>query len=125
MINGENGSLYAVGDDDQSIYGWRGARSKNIISFENEFPNVEIFKLEQNYRSTEKILNFYNHLISNNKERLGKNLWTNSSRGDPVYLYEAYNNDDESRFIIDKIQELINDGMKRSEIAILYRSNFL
>ncbi len=125
MINGENGSLYAVGDDDQSIYGWRGARSKNIISFENEFPNVEIFKLEQNYRSTEKILNVANHLISNNKERLGKNLWTNSSRGDPVYLYEAYNNDDESRFIIDKIQELINDGMKRSEIAILYRSNFL
>jgi len=125
MINGENGSLYAVGDDDQSIYGWRGARSKNIVSFENEFPDVEIFKLEQNYRSTQKILNVANHLISNNQERLGKNLWTNSSKGDPVYLYEAYNNDDESRFIIDKIQELINDGIKRSEIAILYRSNFL
>ena len=125
LINGATGSLYAVGDDDQSIYGWRGARSKNIQHFKDEFNNVEIFKLEQNYRSTEKILNVANALISNNKERLGKNLWTESNKGESVYLYEAYNNDDESRFIGDKIGELTKQNYKRSQIAILYRSNFL
>ena len=125
LINGATGSLYAVGDDDQSIYGWRGARSKNIQHFKDEFNNVEIFKLEQNYRSTEKILNVANALISNNIERLGKNLWTESNKGESVYLYEAYNNDDESRFIGDKIGELTKQNYKRSQIAILYRSNFL
>ena len=125
LLNGEAGSLYAVGDDDQSIYGWRGARSRNIQFFKDEFKNVEIFKLEQNYRSTNKILSVANSLISNNKERLGKNLWTDSTGGDPVYLYEAYNGDDESSFIAEKIQELVLHGHKRSEIALLYRSNFL
>ena len=125
LINGNTGSLYAVGDDDQSIYGWRGARSRNIQFFKDEFKNVEIFKLEQNYRSTNKILSVANNLISNNKERLGKNLWTDSAGGDPVYLYEAYNGDDESSFIAQKIQELVLHGHKRSEIALLYRSNFL
>ena len=125
LLNGSDGSLYAVGDDDQSIYGWRGARSKNIKFFEDEFRNVEIFKLEQNYRSTNQILSVANSLISNNKERLGKNLWTDSQKGDPVYLYEAYNGDDESNFIIEKIQEHVSRGGKRSDIALLYRSNFL
>ena len=125
LLNGNTGSLYAVGDDDQSIYGWRGARSRNIQFFKDEFKNVEIFKLEQNYRSTNKILSVANNLISNNKERLGKNLWTDSAGGDPVYLYEAYNGDDESSFIAQKIQELVLHGHKRSEIALLYRSNFL
>ena len=125
LLNGNAGSLYAVGDDDQSIYGWRGARSRNIQFFKDEFKNVEIFKLEQNYRSTNKILSVANNLISNNKERLGKNLWTDSTGGDPVYLYEAYNGDDESSFIAQKIQELVLHGHKRSEIALLYRSNFL
>ena len=125
LLNGTDGSLYAVGDDDQSIYGWRGARSKNIKFFEDEFNNVEIFKLEQNYRSTNEILSVANNLISYNKERLGKNLWTNSAKGNPVYLYEAYNGDDESNFIIEKIQEHISSGGKRSDIALLYRSNFL
>ena len=125
LLNGVEGSLYAVGDDDQSIYGWRGARSKNIKFFEDEFKNVEIFKLEQNYRSTNEILSVANNLISNNKERLGKNLWTNSEKGNPVYLYEAYNGDDESNFIVEKIQEHISNGGKRSDIALLYRSNFL
>ena len=105
LINGDSGSLYAVGDDDQSIYGWRGARSRNIQSFEEEFNNVEIFKLEQNYRSTNEILSVANSLISKNIERLGKNLWTKSDKGQPVYLYEAYSGDDESKFIIDKIQK--------------------
>ena len=125
LINGDSGSLYAVGDDDQSIYGWRGARSRNIQSFEEEFDNVEIFKLEQNYRSTNEILSVANSLISKNIERLGKNLWTKSDKGQPVYLYEAYSGDDESKFIIDKIQEYVAKGYKRSDIALLYRSNFL
>ena len=125
LLNGTDGSLYAVGDDDQSIYGWRGARSKNIKFFEDEFNNVEIFKLEQNYRSTNEILSVANNLISYNKERLGKNLWTNSAKGNPVYIYEAYNGDDESNFIVEKIQEHISSGGKRSDIALLYRSNFL
>ena len=125
LLNGQEGSLYAVGDDDQSIYGWRGARSKNIQFFEDEFKNVEIFKLEQNYRSTNKILSVANSLISNNKERLGKNLWTESTEGSPVYIYEAYNGDDESNFIVEKIQEHISAGGKRSDVALLYRSNFL
>ena len=125
LINGDSGSLYAVGDDDQSIYGWRGARSRNIQSFEEEFDNVEIFKLEQNYRSTNEILSVANSLISKNIERLGKNLWTKSDKGQPVYLYEAYSGDDESKFIIDKIQEYVAKGYKRYDIALLYRSNFL
>jgi DNA helicase II / ATP-dependent DNA helicase PcrA len=125
LLNGNVGSLYAVGDDDQSIYGWRGARSRNIQFFKDEFKNVEIFKLEQNYRSTNKILSVANSLISNNKERLGKNLWTDATGGDPVYVYESYNGDDESSFIAQKIQELVLQGHKRAEIALLYRSNFL
>ena len=125
LINGKTGSLYAVGDDDQSIYGWRGARSRNIQFFEDEFNDVEIFKLEQNYRSTNEILSVANSLISKNTERLGKNLWTKTEKGNPVYLYEAYNGDDESKFIIDKIQEYVSKGYKRSNIALLYRSNFL
>ena len=125
LLNGTNGSLYAVGDDDQSIYGWRGARSKNIKFFEEEFKEVELFKLEQNYRSTNEILSVANSLIANNKERLGKNLWTDTEKGNPVYLYEAYNGDDESNFIIEKIQEHVSNGGKRSDIALLYRSNFL
>ncbi|MEC9206206.1 MAG: 3'-5' exonuclease [Pseudomonadota bacterium] len=125
ILNGDDGSLYVVGDDDQSIYAWRGARSKNIKLFQDEFRNVELFKLERNYRSTEKILNVANSLIGNNKDRLGKELWTTSTRGDPVYLYEAYNNDDESRFIVEKIKRFVEEGFKRSDIAILYRSNFL
>ena len=125
LLNGTDGSLYAVGDDDQSIYGWRGARSKNIKFFEDEFKEVELFKLEQNYRSTNEILSVANSLIANNKERLGKNLWTDTEKGNPVYLYEAYNGDDESNFIVEKIQEHVSSGGKRSDIALLYRSNFL
>ncbi len=125
LLNNDTGSLYAVGDDDQSIYGWRGALSKNIKNFTNQFKNVEIFKLEQNYRSTEKILSVANSLISHNKDRLGKELWTNTSTGDSVKVFEAYNNDEESAYIVDKIKMLERDGFRRSEIAILYRNNFL
>ena len=125
LLNNDTGSLYAVGDDDQSIYGWRGALSKNIKSFTDQFTDVEIFKLEQNYRSTNKILKVANSLISQNKNRLGKELWTASERGETVKIFEAYNNDEESSFIVDKIKMLERDGYKKSEIAILYRNNFL
>ena len=125
LLNSDTGSMYAVGDDDQSIYGWRGALSKNIKNFTDQFANVEIFKLEQNYRSTDKILKVANSLITHNKNRLGKELWTNTSRGDQVKIFEAYNNDEESSFIVDKIKMLERDGYKKSEIAILYRNNFL
>ena len=125
LINGNSGSLYVVGDDDQSIYGWRGARSKNIKDFADTFKNVEIFKLEQNYRSTNEILSVANSLIEKNTSRMGKNLWTDATKGNPVYLYEAINEYEERDFIIDKIEELVSNGYKRSEIALLYRSNFL
>tara|TARA_B100000886_G_scaffold183046_2_gene125562 strand:- start:4989 stop:7184 length:2196 start_codon:yes stop_codon:yes gene_type:complete len=125
VINGTNGSLYAVGDDDQAIYGWRGARSKNIKYFTDQFSGVEIFKLEQNYRSTNSILSVANKLIENNTGRLGKNLWSDSASGDPVFVYEAFNDDDECGFITEKIRELVTKGYKRSDIAILYRSNYL
>ena len=125
LLNNDTGSLYAVGDDDQSIYGWRGALSKNIKSFTDQFTDVEIFKLEQNYRSSNKILKVANSLISHNKNRLGKELWTASERGETVKIFEAYNNDEESSFIVDKIKMLERDGYKKSEIAILYRNNFL
>ena len=125
LINGAHGSLYAVGDDDQAIYGWRGARSKNIKYFTDQFSDVEIFKLEQNYRSTNSILSVANKLIENNTARLGKNLWSESVSGEPVYVYEAYNEDDECGFITEKIRELVAEGYKRSNIAILYRSNYL
>ena len=81
LLNNNTGSMYAVGDDDQSIYGWRGELSKNIKNFTDQFIDVEIFKLEQNYRSTDKILKVANSLITHNKNRLGKELWTNTSRG--------------------------------------------
>ena len=125
LLNNNTGSMYAVGDDDQSIYGWRGALSKNIKNFTDQFIDVEIFKLEQNYRSTDKILKVANSLITHNTNRLGKELWTNTSRGDQVKIFEAYNNDEESSFIVDKIQTLVSEGYKKSEIAILYRNNFL
>ena len=124
-LSGDHQQVCVVGDDDQSIYGWRGALSKNIKSFTDQFTDVEIFKLEQNYRSTNKILKVANSLISHNKNRLGKELWTASERGETVKIFEAYNNDEESSFIVDKIKMLERDGYKKSEIAILYRNNFL
>ena len=124
-LNGEKGSLYAVGDDDQSIYAWRGARSKNIQLFKNEFSNVEMFKLEQNYRSTSKILDVANSLIKKNQNRLGKDLWTSSKKGEPVYLYRADSSKEECRFISEKINWFFENGYKRSDMAILYRANFL
>ena len=123
VLAGSNNRVVVVGDDDQSIYGWRGAKIENIQKFNVDFPDSDIVRLEQNYRSTANILNAANELIANNNGRLGKNLWTECDEGDPLSLYEAFNEQDEARFIVDRLQEWSNNGNLRKESAILYRSN--
>jgi len=119
----KSGNLFAVGDDDQSIYGWRGAKVENILQFEKDFPATKVVRLEQNYRSTTSILNAANAVIENNDSRLGKNLWTAGEEGEPVKLYTAYNEQDEAKFVTNQIQAWVDKGGQRSDVAILYRSN--
>ncbi|MGX8249305.1 3'-5' exonuclease, partial [Escherichia coli] len=110
--------------DDQSIYGWRGAKIENIQQFDSDFADAEIIRLEQNYRSTANILKAANSVIANNAERLGKELWTEGAEGEPISLYAAFNEHDEARYVVETIEDALRkDGLKRSEIAILYRSN--
>ncbi len=124
IIAGPNNPVFAVGDDDQSIYGWRGARIENIFSFSKDYSETQTFRLEQNYRSTSTILSAANELISHNQGRLGKKLWTDGNEGTPVQLYAAYNEHDEARFTLERIKEWVNqEGRKHSEVAVLYRSN--
>ena len=123
VLSGSAAKVMAVGDDDQSIYGWRGARIENIQHFERDFGNAITVRLEQNYRSTGTILKAANGLISNNSGRLGKNLWTDGNDGEPISLYAAFNEMDEARFIVDQIDQWQKDGGMRAECAILYRSN--
>lgn len=123
MLAGDNNNLMVVGDDDQSIYGWRGAKIENIQKFSEDFPSSSIVKLEQNYRSTANILNAANGLIEQNVGRLGKELWTDIGDGDLISLYAAFNEIDEARFIVQRISEWVQQGNLRSESAILYRSN--
>ncbi|MDH5178965.1 MAG: DNA helicase II [Gammaproteobacteria bacterium] len=123
MLAGKRNKLFAVGDDDQSIYGWRGARVENLHQFNRDFPDSQTFRLEQNYRSTGTILNAANALIANNAERLGKNLWTTDSEGEPIQLYAAFNELDEAHYIVERIQSWVDKGGLRSECALLYRSN--
>ena len=123
MLAGNSTHLMLVGDDDQSIYGWRGAKIENILRFTQDYPTAVTTRLEQNYRSTGNILAAANALISHNGERLGKDLWTASTNGDPISLYSAFNEIDEARFIVSRIQDWFNNGNKYSEAAILYRSN--
>ena len=123
LIAGNSPSLMVVGDDDQSIYGWRGARIENIQQFQQDYPSAELIRLEQNYRSTATILKAANALITNNAGRMGKELWTDGTDGEPIALYAGFNEQDEARFIVDRISEAIGEGISRSEIAILYRSN--
>jgi len=114
--------LFVVGDDDQSIYGWRGARVENIHDFQTHFPGAQFVRLEQNYRSTRHILDAANAVIANNPSRLGKELWTDRVEGDPIRVYGAFNEVDESRFVIERIRSAIDGGCRRREIAILYRT---
>lgn len=116
-------NLFVVGDDDQSIYGWRGARIENIFNFQKHYQNHQLIKLEQNYRSTGNILNAANKVISMNEARMGKELWTNAGEGEPISLYAAFNELDEAYFVVERIKAWVNEGGLRSEIAILYRSN--
>jgi len=116
-------NLMVVGDDDQSIYGWRGAKIENIQQFTRDFPESRTIKLEQNYRSTGNILKAANSLISQNVGRLGKELWTEDSAGDPICVYSGYNELDEAKFIVDRITQWSQSGNLRRESAILYRSN--
>ena len=123
VLAGQSGKVWAVGDDDQSVYGWRGAKIENIHHFQRDFGPVGIVRLEQNYRSTGTILRVANALIDKNQERLGKNLWTDAGDGGPVLVYAGYNDLDEARFIADRAQTWIRDGGNAAEISVLYRSN--
>ena len=123
LLVGSEGAPFAVGDDDQSVYRWRGARVENLHKFREDFPQAQLFKLEQNYRSTGAILEASNALITHNSSRLGKTLWTSGSRGDAVKVYAAYNERDEAEFVVTRILEWTQRGGLRRECAILYRSN--
>ncbi len=123
VLAGGDSSLMVVGDDDQSIYGWRGAKIENIQQFSSDFPDAEMVRLEQNYRSTSTILKAANELIAHNQGRLGKNLWTEGADGEPISLYEAFNEQDEARFVVDRLQDWFNAGNRRADAAVLYRSN--
>ncbi|HHL19515.1 MAG TPA: DNA helicase II, partial [Thiothrix sp.] len=123
LLAGRKNLVFAVGDDDQSIYGWRGAKIENIQNFSKDFNEVKTVKLEQNYRSTSNILQAANALIANNKHRLGKNLWTEDKIGEPIKLYAAYNENEEAMHVVTEIQQWLTKDRQRNEIAILYRSN--
>ena len=123
ILAGQQANLMIVGDDDQSIYGWRGAKVENLQRFLTDYPKAITIKLEQNYRSTANILEAANAVISNNSQRLGKKLWTDDNKGDPILLYAAFNEMDEARYVTTKIKEWQDQGGNLAEVAILYRSN--
>jgi DNA helicase-2/ATP-dependent DNA helicase PcrA len=123
LLVGSSGYPFVVGDDDQSIYRWRGAQIENLHKFRSDFPQAQLYKLEQNYRSSGAILEAANALIANNTTRLGKELWTSGARGEPVHVYCAYNERDEAEFVLGRIQQWLAGGGVRRECAILYRSN--
>jgi DNA helicase-2/ATP-dependent DNA helicase PcrA len=123
VLAGTTGQVFVVGDDDQAIYGWRGARVENVQHFLRDFPGAKTIRLEQNYRSTGNILNAANAIIANNPQRLGKKLWTSGEAGAAIALYAAYNEQDEARFVVERIREHVQHGGNASDCAILYRSN--
>ena len=123
LLAGDRGRLFMVGDDDQSIYGWRGARIENIQKFARDFDGVTTFRLEENYRSTRRILDAANAVIRNNAERLGKNLRTSKSDGEPICTYSAYNDQDEARFVVSRIEQAREEGWRLDEHAVLYRTS--
>ncbi|MBS1132562.1 MAG: ATP-dependent helicase UvrD, partial [Proteobacteria bacterium] len=123
LLAGGGAHIFAVGDDDQSIYRFRGAEVGNMREFERDYAGANVIRLEQNYRSHGNILAAANAIIKNNRERLGKNLWTDAGDGEPIRAFEAYSDLDEARFIVEEIRELVRDGNSPTQIAILYRSN--
>ena len=123
LLAGDKNPIFAVGDDDQSIYGWRGAKIENIHNFTRHYPDCETVRLEQNYRSSGNILRAANALIDHNQGRLGKKLWTDGKDGEKLDLYAAFNELDEARYVAGRIKQWVDHGNMRAEVAILYRSN--
>jgi DNA helicase-2/ATP-dependent DNA helicase PcrA len=123
LLVGEAGIPFAVGDDDQSIYRWRGARTEHLNRYRHDFPGARLVKLEQNYRSSGTILKAANALIAHNAARIGKELWTESGEGTPIRLFGAYNEREEAQFVVEKIRAAVAAGHRRAEVAVLYRSN--
>jgi DNA helicase-2/ATP-dependent DNA helicase PcrA len=123
LLAGGRGIPFVVGDDDQSIYRWRGARVENLRRFQKDFPGAKVIRLEQNYRSTATILSAANAVISHNSSRLGKSLWTSGGEGSPIRLYAAFNERDEAEFVVNRIRDYATRGVPRSHMAVLYRSN--
>src|SRR5690606_11426362 len=123
VLAGDTGHVFVVGDDDQAIYGWRGAKVENVQRFLADFPGATTLRLEQNYRSSANILNAANAVIAHNPDRMGKQLWTDSGEGDPIDLYASYNEIDEARFVVERVRQWIRDGGSYGDTAILYRSN--
>ena len=123
LLAGEAGVLFCVGDDDQSIYAFRGADVGNMRDFEREYRVENVIRLEQNYRSHGNILDAANAVIKNNTARLGKNLWTEAGAGEPIRVFEAMSDGEEARWMVEEIKALVRDGYSRAEIALLYRSN--
>src|SRR6478672_200742 len=123
LLAGDTGRVFVVGDDDQAIYGWRGAKVENVQRFLRDYPGAVTLKLEQNYRSTANILGAANAVIAHNEDRLGKQLWTDAGEGDQIDLYAAYNEIDEARYVVERISQWVRDGGSHGDSAILYRSN--
>src|SRR3954451_10186714 len=123
LLSEERGNVVVVGDEDQSIYGWRGADTQDILDFEADYPNAKVIRLEQNYRSTRNILEAASAVVANNKERKGKWLWTDSGAGEPIQLYEAPDSENEAIWIADTLEKLLAKH-PRYRVAILYRTNF-
>ena len=121
LLAGGGGCLCCVGDDDQSVYGWRGARVENILQFPKDFAQVTTVRLEQNYRSSGNILAAANALIAHNQGRMGKNLWTEGRDGEPIAVYAAFNDVDEARFVVARVRHWVESGGRRDEVAVLYR----
>src|SRR6478736_5612873 len=123
LLAGDTGRVFVVGDDDQAIYGWRGAKVENVQRFLRDYAGAQTLRLEQNYRSTANILGAANEVITHNPDRLGKQLWTESGEGEAIDLYAAYNEIDEARFVVECIRQWVGDGGSHRDCAILYRSN--
>ncbi|MGE8286590.1 DNA helicase II [Stenotrophomonas sp. ATCM1_4] len=123
VLAGDSGHVFVVGDDDQAIYGWRGAKVENVQRFLKDFPGAETIRLEQNYRSSANILGAANAVIAHNPDRIGKQLWTDSGDGDPIDLFAAYNEMDEARYLVERARQWVRDGGSYGDIAVLYRSN--
>jgi len=123
VLAGDSGNVFVVGDDDQAIYGWRGAKVENVQQFLKDFLGAQTIRLEQNYRSSANILNAANAVIAHNPGRIGKQLWTDSGDGEPIDLFAAYNEMDEARYLVERARQWVRDGGSYGDIAVLYRSN--